>query len=324
MSEATKYNLKNPGVKRIMQEAKELANESTYEYSAHPLEDNIFEWHFTVRGPKDTDFEEGRYHGRIILPSEYPFKPPELIFLTAFFLLTHTQPNGRFELNTKICLSITGFHPEFWQPAWGIRTVLLAVIGFFPTEARGAIGGLDYSKEERRRLAKKSIGWVCPVCEVNTKDALSDTPPDVPSKKEDLPDFMITYKPEDGETEKESNKAAGSSQSSKSKEAQPSTAAAVNDLESKSDDQGSFTDPASSTTTVVESVPPQIIQPRVVSLNNVSTTNTNNNSHATAPSPSPLQQQQQQQSVTSPVWLDALIAGLVSFIAVLVCRRYVF
>ncbi|KAI8880812.1 UBC-like protein, partial [Backusella circina FSU 941] len=134
-------------VKRIMQEAKELASESnTYEYTAHPLEDNIFEWHFTVRGPKDTPFENGRYHGRILLPNEYPFKPPELIFLT---------PNGRFELNTKICLSITGFHPEFWQPAWGIRTVLLAVIGFFPTEARGAIGGLDYPPAERKRLAKK-------------------------------------------------------------------------------------------------------------------------------------------------------------------------
>lgn len=36
-----------------------------------------------------------------------------------------------------------------------VRTVLLAVIGFFPTEAKGAIGGLDYTKEERRKLAKK-------------------------------------------------------------------------------------------------------------------------------------------------------------------------
>lgn len=36
-----------------------------------------------------------------------------------------------------------------------VRTVLLAVIGFFPTEARGAIGGLDYTKEERQKLAKK-------------------------------------------------------------------------------------------------------------------------------------------------------------------------
>ncbi|KAI7883318.1 UBC-like protein [Lichtheimia hyalospora FSU 10163] len=140
------YNLKNPAVKRIMQEARELATESCYEYEAHPLEDNIFEWHFTVRGPDDTEFADGRYHGRILLPAEYPFKPPELIFLT---------PNGRFELNTKVCLSVTGYHPEFWQPAWGIRTVILAVMGFFPTEARGAIGGLDYTKEERRVFAKK-------------------------------------------------------------------------------------------------------------------------------------------------------------------------
>ncbi|KAF1796230.1 ubiquitin-conjugating enzyme/RWD-like protein [Mucor lusitanicus] len=301
MTEATKYNLKNPGVKRIMQEAKELASESTYEYSAHPLEDNIFEWHFTVRGPKDTDFEEGRYHGRIILPSEYPFKPPELIFLT---------PNGRFELNTKICLSITGFHPEFWQPAWGIRTVLLAVIGFFPTEARGAIGGLDYSKEERRRLAKKSIGWICPVCEVNTKDALSDTPPDVPSKREELPNFMMTYKPEHGENQKEQNdstKAAGSSQSSQSDHAQSSTA--VEDKESTINEKGSSNDSAS-----MENGPPQmILQPQVMPVNDMST-HTNNSNSVISP----------QQSATSPLWLDALIAGLVSFIAVLVCRRYVF
>ncbi|KAI7871086.1 ubiquitin-conjugating enzyme/RWD-like protein [Spinellus fusiger] len=140
-----KYNLRNPAVKRLMQEARELSLHGSDDYEAHPLEENILEWHFTVRGPAETEFDGGRYHGRILLPSEYPFKPPELIFLT---------PNGRFELNTKICLSVTGFHPEEWQPAWGIRTVLLAVAGFFPTEAKGAIGGLDYTKEERIALAK--------------------------------------------------------------------------------------------------------------------------------------------------------------------------
>lgn len=25
------------------------------------------------------------------------------------------QPSGRFETGKKICLSISGFHPEFWQ-----------------------------------------------------------------------------------------------------------------------------------------------------------------------------------------------------------------
>lgn len=28
------------------------------------------------------------------------------------------QPNGRFETQTKICLSISQHHPEHWQPSW--------------------------------------------------------------------------------------------------------------------------------------------------------------------------------------------------------------
>jgi hypothetical protein len=39
---------------------------------------------------------------RMQLPSEYPFKPPEVYMLT---------PSGRFEINKKICLSISSFHP---------------------------------------------------------------------------------------------------------------------------------------------------------------------------------------------------------------------
>jgi ubiquitin-conjugating enzyme E2 J1 len=28
------------------------------------------------------EFEGGRYHGRILLPAEYPFKPPAIMMLT--------------------------------------------------------------------------------------------------------------------------------------------------------------------------------------------------------------------------------------------------
>lgn len=149
-----KYNTKCPGVKRLMREALELA-EATEEYCARPLEDNLFEWHFTVQGPKGTDFEGGIYHGRILLPKEYPMHPPHIILLT---------PNGRFEVNKKICLSISGHHPETWQPSWSIRTALLALIAFMPTPAEGTIGSLDYTPEERRILAKKSKTWVCSQC----------------------------------------------------------------------------------------------------------------------------------------------------------------
>ncbi|KAJ7532478.1 hypothetical protein O6H91_13G005200 [Diphasiastrum complanatum] len=142
-----KFNMRNPAVKRILQELKEMQSNPSDEYLSMPLEDNIFEWHFVIRGPQDSEFEGGIYHGRIQLPSEYPFKPP------AFMLLT---PNGRFETQTKICLSISQHHPEHWQPSWSVRTALVALIAFMPTKPDGAIGSLDYTKEERHALAIKS------------------------------------------------------------------------------------------------------------------------------------------------------------------------
>lgn len=158
----SRYNLKSPAVKRLMKEAAEL-KDATDHYHAQPLEDNLFEWHFTVRGPPDSDFDGGIYHGRIVLPPEYPMKPPSIILLTA---------NGRFEVGKKICLSISGHHPETWQPSWSIRTALLAIIGFMPTKGEGAIGSLDYTPEERKALAKRSQDYFCEACGIGMKSAL--------------------------------------------------------------------------------------------------------------------------------------------------------
>ncbi|RYR76477.1 hypothetical protein Ahy_A01g001070 isoform A [Arachis hypogaea] len=144
---ADKYNLKNPAVKRILQEVKEMQSNPSDDFMSLPLEENIFEWQFAIRGPRDTEFEGGIYHGRIQLPAEYPFKPPSFMLLT---------PNGRFETQTKICLSISNHHPEHWQPSWSVRTALVALIAFMPTNPNGALGSLDYKKEERRTLAIKS------------------------------------------------------------------------------------------------------------------------------------------------------------------------
>ena len=126
-------NRKNTNIRRIMADVKELEKHPSSRYSASPLEDNMFEWHFTIRGPDGSDFEGGLYHGRILLPSDYPFKPPNIVFM---------NPNGRFEIGTKICLSISAHHEESWQPAWGIRTMLEAIISFLPSPGSGAIGAL--------------------------------------------------------------------------------------------------------------------------------------------------------------------------------------
>ena len=165
------YNLRSPAVKRLMREAQEL-RDATSEYAARPLDDNLFEWHFTFRGPDGSEYEGGFYHGRITLPPEYPMKPPSIMLL---------NPNGRFELNKKICLSISGYHPESWRPSWSIRTAILAIIGFLPTKGEGAIGSLDYTTEERKLLARKSCSYSCPSCGL-VKDLLI---PKSTSKSED-------------------------------------------------------------------------------------------------------------------------------------------
>jgi len=177
-------NKNNSAVKRIMQEARELANDPSTEYSAAPLEDDIFEWHCTLRGPSGTDFEGGLYHFRIRLPAEYPFRPPSIMLLT---------PNGRFELNTKICISFTNYHEELWQPAWGVRTAIIGLQGFFPLKGQAAlgIGALEAPSSERKRLAALSRDWVCPRCNQSNLQSLPD-PIDPASASEPAPPVTTT------------------------------------------------------------------------------------------------------------------------------------
>eukprot|EP00605_Chrysophyceae_sp_TOSAG23-4_P001265 GSChrysophyteH1.ASY1.ANO1.1376.1 assembled CDS len=148
-------NRNNPAIRRIMADVREMESQRTSRYTASPLEENMFEWHFTIRGPEGTDYAGGLYHGRILLPPEYPCKPPNFIFM---------NPNGRFEVGTKICLSISAHHEESWQAAWGVRTMLEAIISFLPSHGAGAIGAIEWPASERRKLAVESRSFRCPHC----------------------------------------------------------------------------------------------------------------------------------------------------------------
>lgn len=133
---------------------KSIAKEKPAHLFAAPLPDNLFIWHFTILGPENTDFHEGLYHGEIVLPQDYPFKPPEVMFL---------NESGRFEPHTKICLSITQYHPETWSAGISIRMMLEAIAAIFDDKVPG-IGSVEAAPFVRRRLARESHKYKCEKC----------------------------------------------------------------------------------------------------------------------------------------------------------------
>lgn len=160
-------------VKRLMSELRKCQNDPDGLFVAGLVdESDLFFWHFTIKGPKDTPFEGGIYHGTITFPQNYPLSPPDVEFLT---------PNGRFQTNTRLCLSFTSYHPESWNPGWDVRTELISLIAFFPTSPDGAIGGISTDSKTRRKLAQSSRTWKCDKCHLHLE------PDPWPEEKEDGP-----------------------------------------------------------------------------------------------------------------------------------------
>lgn len=218
-----KYNTRSPAVKRIMREAAELS-EPAADYFAAPLEDNLFEWHFTVRGPDDTEFQGGVYHGRIILPPDYPMKPPDIVLLT---------PNGRFEVGKKICLSISGYHPETWQPSWSIRTALLAIIGFMPTPAKSyEVGAVSYTPEERKKLATRSQNWICSTCDLKPSSLLANASQGSKVSEEEVQDIVKTLQLKGSENSDSISPSADANTSSSQSEAASANCSSKKDTSS--------------------------------------------------------------------------------------------
>ena len=90
----------NIRVWRYENSSQNMINDPSDDFYANPIKDDMFCWHFTIRGPPDTEFEGGLYHGIIKLPMSYPNRPPSIMFLT---------PNGRFDVNMDVCLSMTRY-----------------------------------------------------------------------------------------------------------------------------------------------------------------------------------------------------------------------
>ena len=136
-------------LRRIQREIRDLSKDPLPDCIALPFEDDITQWRFIFKGADDTDYRGGLYMGSIILPDRYPFAPPRILMNT---------PNGRFATNTRLCFSFSDWHPESWNPAWGIRTVILGLVSFF-YETQQTLGAVKTTFIEKTRLAEQSIDY---------------------------------------------------------------------------------------------------------------------------------------------------------------------
>lgn len=111
------------------------------------LPSNILEWHYVIIGPQDSPFAGGYYHGALIFTKDFPFKPPSIYMYT---------PNGRFKPNKRLCLSISDFHPDTWNPAWSASTILTGLLSIM-LENSPLLGSCESSNYEKKKLAMNSL-----------------------------------------------------------------------------------------------------------------------------------------------------------------------
>jgi len=142
-------------IKRINGDYKAFIKAAPESFDIYPNPENILEIYFLMYGLKGTNYEGGQYIGMIKHNPDYPRKAPDYYMLT---------PNGRFDINKKICLTNSGYHQADWAPAaWNLVSILEGFSSVFHSEFKEYKVGISHlmnvSESEIKLKTSQSIEY---------------------------------------------------------------------------------------------------------------------------------------------------------------------
>jgi len=111
------FQLLKMSARRIQKESSDLSKDAPENCIAGPRGDNMYLWDAMIVGPTETPYAGGIFKLEIHFPTDYPFKPPKVVFNTKIY-----HPN--ISTNGSICLDIL---KDQWSPALTISKVLLSI-----------------------------------------------------------------------------------------------------------------------------------------------------------------------------------------------------
>ncbi|KAG2116692.1 ubiquitin-conjugating enzyme/RWD-like protein [Suillus discolor] len=104
-------------LRRIQKELQDITNRPLDGITVEPEADNLLVWKCSVKGSPDSPYKTGTFHFKIELPTNFPFKAPNVTFLTKIY---HPGINEE----GHICVPILR---DEWKPSVTLSTVLAVI-----------------------------------------------------------------------------------------------------------------------------------------------------------------------------------------------------